>query len=430
MSGANIRTIKAREILDSKGRPLVEVDVITNDGCIGRGSSPCGTSVGSHEAFVLRDNEKRFQGLGVRNAIDNIYNLISPLLVNQSVFEQRKIDKIMIECDGTQNKSRLGANAIYSVSIAVARAASIAAKQPLFKYIGGINACRLPVPIFNMIHGGAYMGSQVEFQEFSIIPRNARSYSEAVMIGFEVLHELGRTIVERLGEKSLVIGMSGAYAAPLPDPGGIIEIILEAASRSGYKDHIGIHLDCAASHFYDSQKQYYRFQGKKIDRSELINTYIKLSRYPLLVIEDPFEEDDYEGHAILSKSIDAEIAGDDLFVTNIDRLKDGIRCNAASVMIFKPNQSGTLSEALDVADFAQQNLIKILPSSRVGGSVDDPIPELSVATGAPFAKFGAPRTGERTSYHNVLLRVEEQLGSSARFEMIPFLEIGKKFKNL
>jgi enolase len=415
MRGAEICNIKAREILDSKGRPMVEVDVITNDGFVGRGSAPCGTSVGSHEAFILRDNEKRFQGLGVRKAVQNIHDIIAPLLIGRNVFDQRIIDEMMISCDGTTNKTRLGANAIYSISIAVARAAAMTAQQPLFKYVGGISACRLPVPIFNMVHGGTYVGAQVEFQEFSMIPMNARSYSEAVMIGFEILHELACTIEERLGKKFLLTGMSGAYVAPMSDPAGIIELILEAALRAGYRDKVGIHLDCAASHFYDVSHQCYRFQGKEIGRPELIGFYAKLSRYPLLIIEDPFHEDDYEGFSLLSERINAIVAGDDLFVTNINRLKEGIRLHAANAIIFKPNQAGSLSEALDAADLARQRGLLIIPSSRVGGPVDDPIPELAVATGAPLAKFGPPRTGERTSYHNMLLRIEEELGSAARF---------------
>jgi len=414
--GAKISAIKAREILDSKGRPMVEVDVWTANGSLGRGSSPCGTSVGRHEASVLRDGGKRFGGLGVKKAVQNVTEVISNALIGRNVNDQRTIDKLMIELDGTPDKSHLGVNAIYSVSIAVARAAAHSLGLPLYRYLGGAGVHSLPVPMFNMINGGPYSDTQVEFQEFSMIPTGAESYSEALRMGVEVFSQVPKKIEERYGRQSVHAGHSGGYAAPVNEPAQLFEILMEAAEAAGYGNMFAFHLDCAASHFYDRTHGFYHFKGKEVGREEMIQFLHGLAHsYPLFMIEDPLDEDDFEGYAEMMKGLSIFVAGDDLFVTNMERLKKGISLGAANAMVFKPNMTGTLSEALDTVYYAKAHGYSIVPSSRVGGSIDDPIPDIAVAISAPLVKFGAPRTGERTNYQNRLLRIEEELGESAQF---------------
>jgi len=414
--GSKISAIKAREILDSRGRPMVEVDVWTADGSMGRGSSPCGTSVGSHEAFVLRDGGKRFGGIGVKKAVQNVTEVISRALIGRNVNDQRGIDKLMIELDGTTDKSHLGANAIYSVSIAVARAAAHSLGLPLYRYIGGAGVGSLPIPMFNMINGGPYSDAQVEFQEFSMIPTSAGSYSEALRMGVEVFSEVPKRIEERYGRQRVRAGHSGGYAAPVNEPAELFEILMEAAEAAGYGNMFSFHLDCAASHFYDRKRASYHFRGKEVSREEMIQFLQDLVHsYPLLIVEDPLDEDDFEGYAEMTKRVNVFVAGDDLFVTNMERLKKGISLGAGNAMVFKPNMIGTLSEALDTVHYAKAHGYLIVPSSRVGGSIDDPIPEIAVAISAPLVKFGAPRTGERTNYQNRLLRIEEEFGESAQY---------------
>jgi len=393
-----IADIKAREILDSNGRPMVE------------------------EAFVLRDGGRRFDGLGVRQAVKNVIEIISPALIGRNVYDQQTLDHLMIELDGTPDKSHLGANAIYSVSIAVARAAANSLRLPLYRYLGGDGAHRLPVPIFNMINGGPYSGTEVEFQEFSFIPSTSENYYEALRMGVEVLSQLGKMIEKHYGKKNLRQGYSGGYAAPVNKPAEILEILSETAETIGYGKKFVFHLDCAASHFHNRDNDWYNFQGKKTIRDEMINYYEDLVKcYPILMVEDPLDEDDFEGHKKLTERLNIFVAGDDLFVTNMERLKKGISIGAANAMIFKPNMIGTLSESLDTASYAKEHGYIIVPSSRAGGSVDDPIPDIAVAIGAQFVKFGAPKTGERVTYQNRLLRIEEELGTSARFHTIGVL---------
>lgn len=423
MRNEAIADIKAREILDSNGRPMVEVDVLTTDGSMGRGSSPCGISVGRHEAFVLRDGGKRFGGLGVRQAVKNVIDVIYPVLIGRNVYDQQTIDHLMIELDGTPDKSHLGANAIYSVSIAVARAAANSLGLPLYRYLGGDGVHRLPVPIFNMINGGPYSGTEVEFQEFSFVPSTSENYFEALRMGAEVLSQLGKTIEKHYGKKNLRQGHSGGYAAPVNKPAEILEILSETAETIDYGKKFVFHLDCAASHFYNRDNDWYNFQGKQTGRDEMINYYEDLVQYfPILILEDPLDEDDFEGHKKITERLNVFVAGDDLFVTNMERLKKGITLGAANAMVFKPNMVGTLSEALDTVSYAKEHGCVIVPSSRVGGSVDDPIPDIAVAIEASFVKFGAPKTGERTTYQNRLLRIEEELGASARFHTFKVLE--------
>lgn len=411
-----IAAVKAREILDSKARPMVEVDVWTAAGAMGRGASPCGTSVGKHEAFVLRDGGTRYGGLGVQRGVRNVLEVIAPALKGRSVFDQRAIDDLLIGLDGTPNKSRLGANAVYSVSIAVARAAANALQVPLYRHLGGEDATLLPVPMFNMVNGGGYAATQVEIQEFHLIPASAERYAEALRMGVEIFAALGDVIVRRYGKNRLYPGPSAGYGAPTNEPAEILETLLEAAEAAGYGGQCRVGLDCAASHFYDSRLGCYHFRGKAVGREELIAYLEGLAQsYRLFMIEDPLEENDFDGFAAITSRVPCLIAGDDLFVTHLERLKRGVALGAANAMILKPNMVGTITEALDAAQYAKAHGYQVVGSGRAGGSIDDPIPDIAVAVGAPLVKFGAPRTGERLGKQNCLLRIEEELGARGRF---------------
>jgi enolase len=342
--------------------------------------------------------------------------VICPALIGRSVLEQRLIDHLLIELDGTLDKSRLGANAIYSVSIAVARAAANSLQLSLYRYLGGAGVHLLPIPMFNMINGGTYFDTKVEFQEFLLIPATAKTYSEALRMGVEIFSILGETIKKRYGQKCLHIGSSAGYGAPANEPAEILENLLEAAEAAGYGGMCKLGLDCAASHFYDQKKSCYYFRGKQMSRDEIIHLLEDLARsYPLFMIEDPLEEDDFEGYAEITKRLDTLIIGDDLFVTNIKRLKRGINLGSANGIVVKPNMVGTLSEAMDTVHYAKEHGYRVVASGRAGGGLDDPIPEIAVAMRVPLVKFGAPRTGERVGKQNCLLRIEEALGESGRF---------------
>lgn len=415
MTTTDIVRIKAREILDSKARPMVEVDVWTAGGIMGRGAAPCGTSVGSHEAFVLRDGGSRYAGMGVLKAVQNVTGVIGPALLGKDVCNQNAIDRLMIELDGTPNKHKMGANAIYSVSIAVARAAAASTGLSLFRYLGGAEACRLPVPMFNMINGGVTYGASCEFQEFIIVPAAAQSFHEALRMGAEIYLKVGDAIRRRFGASAAQPGQAAGYAAPTSDPKVVLELLLDAAEAAGYGGGCKLGIDCAASHFYDAEKKAYRYQGEWASRDDLIGIIAEIAKsLPLILVEDPLEEDDFEGFAAITKQLDLLVVGDDLFVTNLDRLKRGAALGAANGMILKPNMVGTLSEAIETTSYAKSKGYCIVGSGRAGGG-DDPVPEVVVAVGAPVVKFGAPRTWERISKQNCLLRIEEELGETASY---------------
>jgi enolase len=416
MADERIAGLKAREILDSKARPMVEVDVWTADGTMGRGASPCGTSVGQHEAVVLRDGGTRYGGLGVLRAVRNVEETVLPAIRGRSVLDQQGLDGCLIALDGTPDKSRLGANALYSVSIAVARAGAAVRGLPLYRHLGGPEARCLPVPMFNMVNGGTFGAVRMEFQEFHLIPARAARYSEALRIGVEIYAALGDLIRREYGKERLQTGSSAGYGAPAGDPGEVLELLLEAAAEAGYGGQCRVGLDCAASHFYDSVGGHYRYQGSAVGREELIGVLEALARrYDLFMIEDPLEENDFEGFAAVTRRIPTMIVGDDLFVANLERVKRGVALGAANAMVLKPNMVGTISEALETARYARANGYRLVGSGRAGGSIDDPIPDIAVAVGAPLVKFGAPRTGERLGKQNCLLRMEEELGAAARF---------------
>ncbi len=414
MQEHRIAKITAREILDSNARPMVEVDVWTADGAFGRGASPCGTSVGRHEAVVIRDGGARYGGLGVLRAVQNVREIIFPAVEGMSVLDQRALDQHLIALDGTPNKARLGANAVYSVSIAVARAAAQGRGLPLYRSLGGPGVHTLPVPMFNMVNGGP--AARMEFQEFLLIPAAAERYSEALRAGVEIYAALGETITRRVGADAVQTGSSAGYRAPCGDPAAILDVLLEAAGVAGYGGEVRLGLDCAASHFYNARAGSYQLQGKSLGRDEMIETLHTLaSAYSLFVLEDPLQEDDFEGHAEVTRRLQTIVIGDDLFVTNLERLKIGIRLGAGNAMLLKPNMVGTITEAMDAARYATAHGYRVVGSGRAGGSIDDPIPDLALAVGAPLVKFGAPRTGERLAKQNTLLRTEEELGTSGRY---------------
>jgi len=415
-----IKEIRAREILDCRGNPTVEVDVLINGGFLGRADVPSGKSTGEHEAFELRDGGDRYHGKGVLNAVRNVNEIIAPALKGRDVTKQRENDELMIELDGTENKSKLGANAIVGVSLAVAKAAANALKIPFYRYIngliGGPNAHILPVPVLDLIEGGLLAASDLDFQEHQVMPVGAKSFSEAIRMGLEVYHELGKNLVGKWGEHSLNVGVEGGYTPPkMEDPRDAFDAELKAIEELGYGDKIVLSMDVAASHLYDKKTGKYTLMGKEITREELMDFCEELvSAYPLQSIEDPLEEEDFDGFAELTKTLNIQIVGDDLFVTNIKRLKKGIEAGAANALLLKVNQIGTLSEALDAAQLAFRNDYGVQVSERSGQTEDTWLAELTVGLNAGQIKTGVSRA-ERTAQYNQLFRIEEELGNRARY---------------
>lgn len=407
-SETKIRQVKGREALDCRGEPTIEVDVITEEGVLGRAKAPAGRSTGKYEAFELRDKTDRYSGKGVLKAVRNINQKIGPKLEGMDVTKQREIDETMIELDGTENKSNLGANAILGVSIATAETACKSLKIPLYRYIGGTNAHLLPVPVLDLIEGGLLAKSGLDFQEHQVMPIGADTFSEAIRMGMEVYKELGKIIEDDWGKHSLNVGVEGGYTPrKMHDPREALDIELEAIEELGYEEKFVLSLDCAASYLYDNKEKKYTFLGEKITREKLIDFYKDLiSAYPIASIEDPLEEEDFEGHAELTKALNIQVIGDDLFVTNKKRLKRGIEQGAANAVLFKVNQIGTLSEALDSAQTAFRNGYGVQVSERSGQTEDTWLADLSIGINSGQIKTGVTRS-ERTSKYNQLLRIEE-----------------------
>lgn len=412
-----IHHICAREILDSRGNPTVEVDVVLECCAIGRASVPSGASTGRYEAIELRDNDpKRFHGKGVKKAVDNVNRIIAPKLKGISATSQRKIDNLLIELDGTENKGKLGANAILGVSLAAAKAASQALGVPLYRYIGGVDASILPVPMMNILNGGLHADNNVDLQEFMIMPHGAKSFSDAIRMGSEVFHTL-KSILKKKG-LSTAVGDEGGFAPDLRSNEEAIESIIEAIKRSNYKPgkDISIALDPAASSFYKDGK--YILQGesvKKMDSDGMVRFYEKwVDKYPILSIEDGLAEDDWEGWKTLTDRLGkrVQLVGDDLFVTNVKRLKEGIKKGVANAVLIKVNQIGTLSETLDTIKEAFLSGYRAVISHRSGETEDTTISHLSVATGTGQIKTGSLCRSERIAKYNELLRIEEELGKS------------------
>ncbi|MDB4904162.1 MAG: eno [Mucilaginibacter sp.] len=421
--------IHARQILDSRGNPTIEVDVLTENGALGRAAVPSGASTGAHEAVELRDNDKsKYMGKGVLKAVDNVNDIIAKELQGIDVFEQNAIDKLMIELDGTENKGNLGANAILGVSLAVAKAAAQESRQPLYRYIGGVNANTLPIPMMNIVNGGSHSDAPIAFQEFMIMPVGAPSFSEALRWGTEVFHNLKKILHDR--GLSTAVGDEGGFAPTFEGTEDGVETILKAIEKAGYKPGVDICLafDCAASEFYVNGKyDYTKFEGKKgaIRTSAEQAEYLAqlTEKYPVISVEDGMAEDDWEGWKLLTDRIGdkVQLVGDDLFVTNVIRLQRGINEDIANSILVKVNQIGTLTETINAVTLAQTNGYTSVMSHRSGETEDSTIADLAVALNCGQIKTGSLSRSDRIAKYNQLLRIEEELGDSAKF-------IGKNFK--
>ncbi len=416
MSAKQITKISAREIIDCRGWPTVQTDVWVN-GCLrGRADVPAGRSTGSHEAHVLLDSDqKRYQGLGVLKAVANVKDVISPALEGMAVTDQRKIDLAMIDLDGTPNKSKLGANAILGASLAVARAAAAVCDVPLYRYLNP-TAHVLPVPLMNCINGGKLTANDLEIQEFIIMPVGAENYADALKMTTEINEHLRELVVEKYGILATNTGDEGGFATPMKGIWEPFEYMTRAVDKAGYTDDIVYAMDLAANSWFDAIEGLYELDGKKYDRDALIDLYKQLcAKYPVASMEDPLQEEDFEGFAMLTRELDIQIVGDDLFVTNVQRLQQGVAMKAANAMLFKVNQIGTLSEALDAAEFAYRNHYGVQVSERSGETEDPIISDLVVALNSGQIKTGMPVRGERTAKHNRLLQIEEELGRAATY---------------
>lgn len=411
---ADIMHVFAREILDSRGNPTVEAEVFLDDGSHGVAGVPSGASTGVHEAHELRDGGERYLGKGVLNAVNNVNEEIADAIAGAEADDQRLIDQAMIALDGTENKSRLGANAILGVSIAVAKAAAESAGLPLYRYIGGPNAHVLPVPMMNIVNGGAHADSGVDVQEFMIAPIGAESFSEALRMGAEVYHSL-KSVIKSKG-LSTGLGDEGGFAPSVESTKAALDLIVEAIEMAGFKPgaDIALALDVASSEFYKDGK--YHFEGGEHTAEEMAKVYEQLiAEYPIVSIEDPLQEDDWEGYTALTAAIGdkVQIVGDDFFVTNPARLKEGIEKKAANALLVKVNQIGTLTETFDAVDLAHRNGYRTMMSHRSGETEDTTIADLAVALGCGQIKTGAPARSERVAKYNQLLRIEQQLDDAA-----------------
>jgi enolase len=421
--------IHARQILDSRGNPTIEVDVLTENGAFGRAAVPSGASTGAHEAVELRDNDKTvYMGKGVLKAVANVNDIIAKELQGIDVFEQNAIDKLMIDLDGTENKGKLGANAILGVSLAVAKAAAQESRQPLYRYIGGVNANTLPIPMMNIVNGGSHSDAPIAFQEFMIMPVGASSFSEALRWGAEVFHNLKKILHDR--GLSTAVGDEGGFAPTFEGTEDGVETILKAIEKAGYKPGVDICLafDCAASEFYVNGKyDYTKFEGEKgaIRTSAEQAEYLAqlAAKYPVISIEDGMAEDDWAGWKLLTEKIGSKVqlVGDDLFVTNVKRLQKGIDEDTANSILVKVNQIGSLTETIDAVSLAQTHGYTSVMSHRSGETEDSTIADLAVALNCGQIKTGSLSRSDRMAKYNQLLRIEEELGDSAKF-------IGKNFK--
>ena len=414
---ALIDAVHAREILDSRGNPTVEVEILLDDGTFATAAVPSGASTGAFEAVERRDGDKdRYLGKGVEEAVSAVVADIQPKILGMDVQEQRAIDAAMIELDGTSNKGTLGANAILGVSLAVARAAADSAGVPLYQYVGGPNAHILPVPMMNILNGGSHADSNVDIQEFMIAPIGAETFSEAMRVGAEVYHALKSVLKER--GLATGLGDEGGFAPNLESNRAALDLIVEAIGKAGFEagKDVALALDVAASEFFEDGA--YTFEGAKKTSAELIDYYADLvDAYPLVSIEDPLDEDDWEGWKAMTDRVGAKVqlVGDDLFVTNPERLGRGITEGSANALLVKVNQIGSLSETLDAVDLAHRAGFKAMMSHRSGETEDTTIADLAVATNCGQIKSGAPARGERVAKYNQLLRIEEELDDAARY---------------
>ncbi len=423
-----IASVHARQILDSRGNPTVEVDILTNTGAFGRAAVPSGASTGKHEAVELRDGKKNtFLGKGVLKAVDNVNKIIAKEIVGVSVFEQNLIDTVMLEIDGTPNKAKLGANAILAVSLAVAKAAAEEAGMSLYRYVGGVNANTLPVPLMNILNGGSHADNKIDFQEFMIVPTNADTFSEALQMGTEVFHHL-KAVLKKKGY-STNVGDEGGFAPNIASNEEAIETVLTAIETAGFKPgkDISIAMDAATTEFYDEKSKMYHFHksnGKKLSSEEMVNywaTWVK--KYPIVSIEDGMAEDDWKGWELLTKKLGdkVQLVGDDLFVTNVQRLAKGIDNNIANSILVKVNQIGSLTETINAVNLAKNNSYTSIMSHRSGETEDVTIADLAVALNCGQIKTGSASRTDRIAKYNQLIRIEEELGAMAYYP-------GKAFK--
>jgi enolase len=410
-----ISDVRAREVLDSRGNPTIEVEVEVGDGVIGWAIVPSGASTGAYEALELRDGGPRYHGRGVTKAISSVHEVIAPKLVGEDVTLQSQLDSLMIELDGTEYKSRLGGNAILGVSIACAKAAAALKNLRLYEHIGEGREKILPVPFFNIINGGKHAGNLLDFQEFMVVPLGAESFREALRMGSEIYHTLKERLRDRHGINAVNVGDEGGFSPPLARPEEALDAILGAVEEMGYERDVSMAMDVAASSFYETGEGY-SVSGKVHSTGELIDLYKELlTSYPIVSIEDPLEEEDYEGFAEATKTLPIQILGDDIFVTNSSRLRKGIEMGAANALLWKVNQVGTLTEALEAAELAKANDYAVQASHRSGDTEDPFVADLAVGIGCGQIKSGAPARGERTAKYNRLLRIEEWLGDKARY---------------
>ena len=417
-----IDNIHARQILDSRGNPTIEVDVITESGAFGRAAVPSGASTGMHEAVELRDGDKKkYMGKGVLKAVKNVNEIIAEELIGFHVFDQNLLDKIMLEIDGTKNKSKMGANAILGVSLAIAKAAAMESGQSLFRYIGGVNANTLPVPMMNILNGGSHADNSIDFQEFMVMPVKADTFSESLRMGTEVFHHLKKVLSDQ--GLSTNVGDEGGFAPNIKSNEEAIEVILKAIEKAGYKPGVDIFIamDAAASEFYDAKTKTYHFKkssGKKLKSAEMVDYWTKwVKKYPIISIEDGMDENDWTGWKQLTDKVGdkVQLVGDDLFVTNVDFLKKGIDQGVANSILIKVNQIGSLTETINAVNMARRNSYKSVMSHRSGETEDNTIADLAVALNTGQIKTGSASRSDRMAKYNQLLRIEEELGETAYF---------------
>lgn len=422
-----IARVQARQILDSRGNPTLEVEVFTNNGAFGRAAVPSGASTGAHEAVELRDNDKKvYMGKGVLNAVNNVNSVLQEALIGQSVFDQAALDNYMRVMDGTSNKAKLGANAILGVSLAIARAASAECGMPLYKYVGGVGAITLPVPMMNILNGGSHADNKIDIQEFMVMPFGAETFSQGLQMGTEIFHTL-KNVLKKKGH-STNVGDEGGFAPNLGSNEEAIEVVLEAIEKAGYKPGVDVYiaLDAASSEFYKDGKYIFESTGEKRTSAQMVDFWKDWTKkYPIISIEDGLAEDDWDGWKKLTDAIGkkVQIVGDDLFVTNTERLSQGIEKGIANSILVKVNQIGTLTETIDAVNMATRNSYTSVMSHRSGETEDSTIADLAVALNTGQIKTGSASRSDRIAKYNQLLRIEEELGSIAYYP-------GKNFKFL
>lgn len=424
---SQIVRVHARQILDSRGNPTIEVDILTDNGYLGRAAVPSGASTGVHEAVELRDDDSKvYQGKGVLKAVKNVNETIASELLGANVFEQNLIDQIMIDLDGTPNKGNLGANAILGVSLAVAKAAAHEAGLSLFRYLGGVNANTLPVPMMNILNGGSHADNSIDFQEFMVMPAKAESFSHALQMGTDIFHNLKKVLKSK--GYSTNVGDEGGFAPNIKSNEEAIEIVLQSIEKAGFKagEDVFIAMDAAASEFYDAKTGLYTFKksdGKQLSSDEMAAYWATwVEKYPIISIEDGMAEDDWAGWAEQTRLIGSkcQLVGDDLFVTNVKRLQEGIDKNIANAILVKVNQIGSLTETINAVNLAHKNKYKSIMSHRSGETEDATIADLAVALNTGQIKTGSASRSDRMAKYNQLLRIEEELGSAATFPGLKF----------